>query len=180
MKKVISSIFVFLLAVALLTGVAASSASAATGQSGYTTKPWYAGIDESGQFSNQLTDLFQNSAQYVIYNPGFSPMYIIAAHPNYEPSGDNQYSAKTATFVTKIAVYNAQDVPVDCTVGGTFQALNTYVKTTSAGIPYLKFSIAFTKYDSASGNEIGSYSTDPAFFSLDSITPPPLPTYEFK
>jgi hypothetical protein len=179
MKKFISSIFVFLLMAVFLTSVAASSASAADiAHSGYTQDPWYASIDSAGTLTGELPDIFQNSAQYVIYRPGFSPTYILSAHPNYEPSSDDPFTAQTTTLVTAIQVYNG-NTKQDCTVGGTFQAPRTYIQYTSANVPYLRFSITFTKYNSYDGAEIGTYSFDPVFFALESIVPPPAPSYEF-
>jgi hypothetical protein len=181
MKKFLSGVFVFLLMTSLLASVAASPASAAAEESGYTTIPWYLDIDKDGDFINDLPSLFQNSAQYVIYSPGFPSTYILAAHPNYAPSGDDPTTAESATFVTEIQRYNADTEEMeDCTVGGTFQVPgveDTYVRYTDAGIPYLTFSITFTTYKVSTGAVAGTYSFDPVYFSLDSITPPTAPPY---
>jgi hypothetical protein len=128
-----------------------------------------------------LPDLFQNSAQYLIYRSTgiLIPTYILAAHPNYEPDSDNPDTAETATFVTAIQGNNENNAKVDCTVGGTFQATRTYLKTTSSGEPYLQVSHTFTKYNTSSGAVIGTYSFDPVYFNLASVTPPPAPSYGF-
>jgi hypothetical protein len=179
MKKFINGVFVILLAVTLL-GVAASSASAASiFISGYTIDPWYTSI-ATGYLDNALPNLFQNSAQYVIYNSVNPQTYIISAHPNYETGSDDPFTAQTATFVTAIQRYNPAGVKEDCTVGGTFQIPRTYIRTTTGGDPYLMLSITFTKYNATTGAVMGTYSFDPVYFALLSISPPPAPTYEFK
>jgi hypothetical protein len=181
MKKFLNGVFVFLLATALLVGVVASPASAAAiTYSGYTVAPyWFTGIDTDGRLSGDLPLLFQNSAQYVIYRPGFNAAYYLAAHPNYQPNPDDETLAQTTTVVTAIQRYNPGGVKEDCIAGGTFQVPFNYADATSAGIFYLKFSIAFTTYNNHTGAVVGTYSFDPVYFKLNTITPPPAPTYEF-
>jgi hypothetical protein len=180
MKKFVSSVFVFLLTAALLTGAAASPASAAADHSGYTTKPWFASI-ATGELSNPLPDLFQNSAQYMIYRTGiFDPLYILAAHPNYQPDSDDPETAITTTLATAIQRYNPSGAKEDCTVGGTFQAPRSYVQTTTvSNSPYLKFSITFTTYNNYTGAVVSTVTFDPVYFSFDAVSPPPVPVYGF-
>jgi hypothetical protein len=99
----------------------------------------------------------------------------MTAHPNYQPDPDDQTTALTTTVVTSIQVYNPNGVLVDCIVGGTYQPLRNYVRTTSAGIPYLQFSVTFTTYNNNTGIATATNSFNPVYFALNTITPAPLP-----
>jgi len=178
MKRFMSLAFVLLFTLVLAAG--AVSPALAANQSGATDQPyWYSSIDpSSGQLDNPLADLYQNSAQYLIYNTdGDYPIYILAGHPNYTPDGDDQFDALTTTLVTAIQVYNPYtSLYEDCLVGATFQAPSRYVRLTSAGIGYLQFNVTFTTYDNITGDVVDEPATFPAvYFNVDNVTPPTSP-----
>jgi hypothetical protein len=177
-RRFLSGLFVFLLVGTLVTGVAASPASAAgLGHGGYMEAPyWFTAIDASGNLSNPVGDLFWNSIQYVVYRPGLNAVYNLVAHPNYQPDPNNQYTAQAVTVITAIQRYNPSGGLEDCTVGGTFQVPRTYVRTTAANVPYLQFNVTFTTYDAQTGAVTAIESYDPVYFDLNSVVaPPPLP-----
>jgi hypothetical protein len=175
MKKAMSVMFV-LLFTAILTGAGASIASAATTPSGYPVAPyWFTAIDAGGQF---ITPTFQpdtwNSAQFMVRDTA-NEVYRLTAHPNYYPYGDDPVTATQTTVVTDIQVYNPKDgIYVDCIEGGTFVAPFEYQQLTPvATLPYLQFSVTFTKYNNSDGSVAATYSYTPAYFSLSKVTPQP-------
>jgi hypothetical protein len=174
MKKFLGIALVFLLTVTLVTGVTASPASAAAAQSGYLVgEYWFTIIDSAGQPSGYLDAVYQNSAQYTIYNSPSPAAYILTAHPNYEPVSDDQAIAQTTTLVTAIQRYNQNEVKENCVVGGTYQIPANYLRITAGGVPYLKFAVTFTTYDNHTGAVIGGDTADPVYFNLNKITPAP-------
>jgi hypothetical protein len=170
MKKFLGIIFMVLLTVTLVAGVAASLALAAPYQSGYSDPPyWYTIIDSSGNLTGELDAIYQNSAQYTIFLPLSGPKYILSAHPNYRPASDDQTTAQTTTLVTNIQSYNQLDVKANCAVAGTFQVASDDIRVTTLGIPYLKFSVTFSTYNAITGALTNTITYDPAYFNLNKV-----------
>jgi hypothetical protein len=181
MKKLINAMFVLLLAAALA-GAAVSPASADIEESGWPRAPyWFETITAGGKFIDKLDNLYQNSAQYVMYNTDDpeNPKYIFIAHPNYLPI-DDQTTAVTTIAVTGIQVYDPYSYNpgyVDCLVGATFQVPASFVQWTNGtqyDLPYLQFEITFTIYD----NYTGEATEEPpvvAYFNFEEVQLPPGP-----
>jgi hypothetical protein len=183
MKKFFSIAFLFLLAGSLVTGVTAFPASAATaaGETGYSDPPyWFLDIDDDGELIDPLDDLYQNSAQYTIFNNNAGRgTYILTAHPNYEPDGDNQYNALTTTVVTTIQAYNQLNVKANAAVAGTFQVSSDDMRVTpGANVPYLKCAVTFITYNNNNGTVVSGINYDPVYFNLNQVTPTPVPSEE--
>jgi hypothetical protein len=172
MKKFFNIAFLFLLVVSLVTSAAAPVLGAAN-QSGRSAQPyWYSVIDATGTLIDELDDLYQNSAQYTIFNSAGTATYILSAHPNYAPDGDDQTTAQTTTLVTAIQAYDPNDAKVNAAVAGTFQAPSNYIRITTANVPYLKFAVTFTTYNNQNGAIVSTNTFDPVYFNLNSVTPP--------
>jgi hypothetical protein len=172
MKKFFSVTFLFLLAVSLAASGAVPALGAAN-QSGRSDQPyWFSAIDGTGALTGALDALYQNSAQYTIFNNASTGKYILSAHPNYRPVSDDQTNAQTTTLVTDIQVYNPLEVKENAAAAGTFQVPANYIRTAPSGTPYLKFAVTFTTYNNNTGGIIDTEAFDPAYFNLDKVTPP--------
>jgi hypothetical protein len=169
MKKVMSVMFVLLFAM-VLAGVGVSAAQAA--YYGTPDQPYlFTDINTSGGFINPASDDVQNSMQMVIYNAN-SKGLIIAAHPNYCPDDDDQFTAEQTTVITAVQFFNPSTSNYEnCLVGGTLVIPESGIRYTSANYPYVQFNITLTKYDNATGAVVSPspYVYPVAFLDLTSI-----------